>query len=210
MPQQEIYLKPDFYYHIYNRGVGNENIFYSEANYLYFLKKYHEYIYPVAETYSYCLMPNHFHFLVKIREVVEIRDLLKDKQLDYTIENDLLSLFVSRQFSHLFNGYSQAINKQQSRYGSLFSRPFKRKEIGSMDYLRNLVLYIHLNPVSHGIVTKLNEWKYSSYKAIISNSEFKLKKSEVINWFEDLDNLIQTHENYNLSNLAKIKMEIDG
>ena len=61
-------LEPDHFYHIYNHANGIENLFRTEDNYHYFLKKYHQHISPIAETWAYCLMPNHFHFLVRIKE----------------------------------------------------------------------------------------------------------------------------------------------
>ncbi len=61
-------LIPGSYYHIYNRGNNGENIFHEERNYRYFLQLYLKYIFPVADTYAYCLLLNHFHLLVRIRE----------------------------------------------------------------------------------------------------------------------------------------------
>ena len=63
----------DTYYHIYNRGTNRENIFIEERNYQHFLKLYGHYITPVAETFAYCLLRNHFHVLVKIKPEEEIR-----------------------------------------------------------------------------------------------------------------------------------------
>ena len=54
-------------YHIYNRGVNRENIFIEERNYAYFSSLYIKYIEPVAETFAYCLLRNHFHILVRIK-----------------------------------------------------------------------------------------------------------------------------------------------
>jgi putative transposase len=59
------------YYHIYNRGNNRENIFFEERNYRYFLRLYVKYAEPVADTYAYCLLRNHFHFLVRIKTVGE-------------------------------------------------------------------------------------------------------------------------------------------
>src|SRR6187402_549563 len=115
MNKNEIYFEPSSNYHVYNRTVGDDNLFYSESNYLYFLKKYEEYIQPVAETFTYCLMPNHFHFLIRIKEEKVFSSLLKKKNKDSTKEN-AIHLYISKQFSNLFNGYSQAINKQESRH----------------------------------------------------------------------------------------------
>jgi REP element-mobilizing transposase RayT len=59
------------YYHVYNRGNNRENVFVEERNYRYFLKLYANYIEPIADTYAYCLLRNHFHLLVRIKTVEE-------------------------------------------------------------------------------------------------------------------------------------------
>ena len=61
-------MEPGNFYHIYNRGNNKENIFFEEKNYYYFLKKFDEYLSAFSDVYAYCLMPNHFHFLIKIKE----------------------------------------------------------------------------------------------------------------------------------------------
>ncbi len=64
-------LEPGQYYHVYNRGVNRENLFREERNYAYFLKLYTRHITPVAETFAYCLLRNHFHFLIRIRYSIQ-------------------------------------------------------------------------------------------------------------------------------------------
>ena len=60
-------LIPGVTYHIYNRGNNGETIFPEERNYEYFMQLYGKYISPIADTFAYCLMPNHFHFLIRIK-----------------------------------------------------------------------------------------------------------------------------------------------
>ncbi len=67
----------DTYYHIYNRGTNRENIFVQERNYEHFFELYTKHIDPVADTFAYCLLRNHFHLLVRIRSEEEI---LVDKE----------------------------------------------------------------------------------------------------------------------------------
>ena len=64
-------LQYSTYYHIYNRGNNRQNVFFEERNYRYFLQLYAKYIEPVADTYAYCLLPNHFHLLVRTKSVDE-------------------------------------------------------------------------------------------------------------------------------------------
>ena len=65
-------LECDKYYHIFNHAVSNNNLFKNDGNYNFFLKKYAKYIFPIADTFAYCLMPNHFHFAVRIKKEKEI------------------------------------------------------------------------------------------------------------------------------------------
>ena len=65
-------LLPNKYYHLINRGNNKRNIFYQHRNYAYFLSKYAEYMTPYLETYAYCLLPNHFHLLVAVKDLKSI------------------------------------------------------------------------------------------------------------------------------------------
>ena len=197
-------LSPDSYYHMYNRANGNEQLFLNDGNYRFFLQKYTEYILPIAHTYCYCLMPNHFHFLIKIKTEDELLNYFKLKPLPIktlqgfeTLEGlamqQLISKLLTQQFSHLFNSYTQAFNKQNNRKGSLLMHPYKRKLITNYAYLYKLVHYIHYNPIDAKLCNKLEDWKFSSYKAIISDETTALNKHEVIEWFNDLDNFKYIH-----------------
>ena len=59
------------FYHIYNRGNNKEKIFFEEKNYRHFLKLFDKYLSPYVDVYAYCLMPNHFHFLIRVKMVEE-------------------------------------------------------------------------------------------------------------------------------------------
>ena len=72
MPQKTEPLEHETYYHIYNRGINGETLFREPDNYRHFLRLYDKYIEPVADTFAWCLMPNHFHLLVQIKGEEEI------------------------------------------------------------------------------------------------------------------------------------------
>jgi REP element-mobilizing transposase RayT len=112
-------LSSDCFYHIYNRANGNERIFLSGDNYSFFLKKYMQYIDPIAHTYCYCLMPNHFHFLIQIKNEEELKNSLQVRSPAFP-KFQTLEKLTSKQFANLFSSYTQAFNKQQGRRGSLF------------------------------------------------------------------------------------------
>ena len=181
-----ISLEPDNTYHVYNRANGSEKIFQGEGNYHFFLGKYRIYISPIAHTYCYCLMPNHFHFLLRIKGEIEIPASTFPKF-------QTLEKLISKQFSNLFSSYTQAFNKQQSRKGSLFMKNFKRKRITDEKYLRKMVHYIHYNPIEANLCDKPNGWKFSSYNDLLDSRPSFTLKNEVIDWFEDKENFIFCH-----------------
>lgn len=180
-------MSPDTFYHVYNRANGNEKLFLTDDNYIYFLKQWKKYISPIAETYAYCLLPNHFHFLIKTKsnEVLSIIN----PQGFVNLEG-----FISQTFSNLFNSYTKAFNKYTKRKGALFIRPFKRKQIKSDDYLTTIICYIHRNPIHHHIYNQLN-WKYSSYNSILSSADTKIQREYILEWFNGKEEFIHFHQN---------------
>ncbi len=177
------------YYHIYNRGNNKSDIFFENDNYLYFLKKYDKYITPIAETFAWCLMKNHFHILVRIKT----DDQIVAEQLTYSTTEKPKIIDPSRQFSHLFNSYTQAVNKKYNRTGSLFENTFERKVVSSEKYFQQLIFYIHNNPVQHGFVKNIIEYPWTSFETILSEKQTKLKRNEVIDSFGNKENFIFYH-----------------
>lgn len=184
-------LQLDYYYHIYNRGINGESVFKAEKDYHVFLKKYTEHISPIAETYAYCLLGNHFHLLVKIKSEVEISELLSLKYPLKIVPD--LSKFISKQFSHLFNGYAQYFNNKSGRTGSLFENRFRRIRIDNDAYFSQLVAYIHRNPVKHGFLKDFTEYPHSSYHSLLHNKSTNLKRDDVLNWFGGREDLKKFH-----------------
>jgi putative transposase len=82
-------LEPDRIYHIYNRGINGENIFKEERNYRYFLEKYAKYIEPIADTFAYCLLKNHFHIAIRTKSEAEIVDFYVKKKMKIVEDNAL-------------------------------------------------------------------------------------------------------------------------
>ncbi len=180
-------LTPSYYYHIYNRGNNRGQIFFSDDNYRYFLKGYAEYIAPVADTFAYCLLPNHFHILVQINE-----------------QQEEVTQLASQQFANFFNSYTKSINKAYQRTGSLFEKRFGRILIESNEQLLWLVVYIHRNPQKHGLVTDFRNYRYSSYQTLLkvgnasaANAQkigTKIKTDPVLSWFGGVSPFVHAHE----------------
>ncbi len=177
-------------YHIFNRVNGAEKIFLKEENYRFFLKKFKVYIHPIAETLAYCLMPNHFHLLLRMRSESEVRQAFPKFQTLEKLPNAILS----KRFANFFSSYTQSFNKSYVRKGSLFMKNFKRKKITDSSYLLKLIHYVHYNPVEAGLSEILENWKYSSYCALVSQQPTLLQKREVVELFGDLENFKYCHK----------------
>ncbi|MBK5213417.1 MAG: transposase [Flavobacteriaceae bacterium] len=152
-------------YHIFNRGNNRENIFFEDKNYLYFLHLLKTHIFPIADIYAYCLLKNHFHLLLRIKDENEVLERFKDKPY--------------LAFSNMFNAYTKAINKMYSRSGSLFQEHLKRKRINDEKHLIKVLAYIHLNPVKHGFTEDYKEYPHSSFKAFVSNKDSNIDKRTI-------------------------------
>ena len=141
-----ILAQSNIYLHLYNRGVNRQNIFFCRENFLYFLRKMKKYKAEFGvQIMSYCLIPNHFHFLVK----------------------QVIPHSVSRFMGGILNSYPKAINKQLGRSGHLFEGRYKLKLVDKEEYLIHLARYIDLNPVFAKLVAHLEDWEFSSYRDVI-------------------------------------------
>jgi putative transposase len=200
-------LNPETYYHIYNKGINGENIFKETRNYRYFLEKYAQYISPIADTYAYCLLKNHFHFLIRTHSETEIKINLSSQM---SITPDLQKPFpwiISNSFASLFKCYAQSINKTYQRTGRLFEEPFRRIAVNSDAYISEIITYIHINPQSHGFVTDFRDYPHSSYQSLISNLPTKLKRQEVMKWFGGVKDFKDFHFMKVFSNLDKFEIK---
>jgi len=130
------------YYHVYNRGAGRSRIFAEPENYRYLLRwlAYYsrEFGVPVI---AYCLMPNHYHFLLR----------------------ESSGSGVARLVQRLFNRYTKAYNRRYGRSGTLFEGPYRAIRVDRQEYLLHLVRYIHLNPVMAGLVRHPGDWPFSDF-----------------------------------------------
>ncbi|MCD9574798.1 transposase [Flavobacterium soyae] len=168
-------LEKDRYYHIYNRGINGNNIFENDANKLYFLKQLAKYSGDKISIFAYCLMNNHFHLVIRLN--------VEEKE-------------VTQAFSNLFNSYAKAFNKQTQRTGSLFEKHFKRINLKDENYLKQVIIYVHLNP-KHHFDLDFKDFKFSSYQAFLSSKETKMERDEVLTLFDDLENFIFCHNQKN-------------
>jgi len=158
-----IYQKGN-YYHVFNRGCNKENIFFTGSDYKNLLTK----IKLTKGTYgieviAYCLLPNHYHFMLYQVSDKPISDWLRD----------------------LFNGYVQRFNRKYDRSGTIFERTAKPKLITSDNYLIDVIHYIHLNPFKHGMVDNPESWEFSSLSEYLSVENMLVSKRILESYFHE-------------------------
>ena len=174
MPRRLTPFAPDVYYHFYNRGNNRQTVFFQPENYLYFLGGMKKYLVPFVSVIAFCLMPTHYHVLVRIRQ--QTSEVFKT--------SEVLGREVSRQVSLAMQkfliSYTKAINKRFSRVGSLFQGQFQAKPIQTYSHLLNLCVYIHANPVKDGLVALPEDWIYSNYLEWLDQRDGTLVDQEFI------------------------------
>ena len=203
-------LQPNCSYHIFNHANGFENIFIEDENYRFFLEKYQQYILPIAETYAYCLLPNHFHLVVRIRRKEVIEEVYRNfKSTNFSkfpnfgkvensgkveITDNIIEQFISKQFANLFSCYTQSFNKVNKRRGSLFLKNFRREPIENKAYFLNAVIYTHRNPVHHAFCDRYTDWSYTSFCEIKERNSHMIEVDKLLRMFGGRDSFIDLHE----------------
>jgi len=142
MPARRPPYHPGHYYHIYNRGAHGLSVFREEDNYVFVLQKAKTYCHSLSlAPIAYCLMPNHYHFLIR-QDGEHPAGLLPQR---------------------VFNSYSKAYNRRYEHSGTLFQGNYRMIAVEREEYLLHLCRYIHANPVIHGLVADVDGWPYSNY-----------------------------------------------
>jgi len=212
-------LVPDTSFHIYNHANGFENVFKETENYRFFLEKYQLHISPIVETYAYCLMPNHFHLVVRIRKREVIENLIRNKNISLQentskvlnfgrVSDNEIEKFLSKQFANLFSSYTQSFNKVYHRMGSLFIKNFKREPITDKTHFLNAIVYTHRNPIHHGFCKSFEEWPHSSYPGIIYGIEKIIETDKMLKMVGSIDDFIEMHQINLIRFESKTNLEI--
>lgn len=153
-------------------------MFKSTENYSYFLKRFNFYLSDVIEVYAYCLLDNHFHFLIRIIDNLE--PFIVSKKMAIKLSPHEM---ISKQFRLFFQSYAMSFNNQYDRVGTLFQTPFKRVLVNDGNYLTHLIFYTHANRQKHKLIDNFVNWKWSSYNGLKGDADTKLFRKEVIELF---------------------------
>ena len=177
-------------YHIYNRSINKETIFKEDKDFKLFLRKCKTLLLPFFKIEAYCIMPNHFHFLVYVKPITdEILIKIKCQKTLASIKFQRKEIpyhdFLVDQFKRLFQSYALLYNRQEERNGSVFQKGFKRILIKDEYRWYHILAYIHHNPIHHKFREKYKDWKYCSYLAFLSDSSSSVAREWVLARFDE-------------------------
>ncbi len=183
-------IQPLNYYHIYNQGNNGEIVFPEEKDFLVFLRRYYDYTFLTIDTYAYCLLPDQYHFLIRVRSNREQRQLQKTLwQMSGSRHQENTPVkSASQQLSNCFNSYTKTINNRDARSGSLFRKPFRRQRIQRGTHFTGLVCSLHWAPQFAGLCDDYRAYPYSSFIEYDSDEESQLNRAEVICRFGGIEN----------------------
>ncbi len=215
MPYKKLIISNNFYLHVFNKSIAGYQIFRHKNNARRFLLAVNYYNSVnvssplsqylkenqldlsnllfnrdenIVDIIAYCLMPDHYHFLVKIK----------------------FKKFFIPLFSKIENSYSRFFNEKNKRRGPLWQSRFKKVIIESNEQLLHTVRYIHLNPVTDNLVKKPEDWEFSSYRFYISSNKlFRSKKEITIKTIKAFKKFTenQIHYQKKLRKIKKILLE---
>jgi REP element-mobilizing transposase RayT len=193
MADYHIQLLPGKTYHLLSRAIGDEKLFRETTNYYFFLSRMQKHLSPVAGILAYCLLPNHFHCMIKIKDEHFLKDEFARVKKNKLFTPELAPRFVTERVGNFLNSYCKAYNKMYRRKGALFIDYCRRVLIEDDQQLGNTLFYIHNNPVRHGYCKRIEDWGWSSYHNFVSNAPLSLSQQEVLDWIGGKERFIEFH-----------------
>lgn len=190
MPINSIYsadLESGSFYHIFNRSHSDLVLFEKPYHYSRFLNKTEYYLHEYMDFFAYSLIPNHFHYLVRVKNI---------EQYQYIEKYSSVDKFLTQQFKNLFISHTKYINETEDRHGGLFCTPFRIRLVEDENYFERLFYYIHWNHVHHGIARKLEDYTYSSYSDYRLNLKSFVNKEFGYAWFGGKEHFLKKHQEH--------------
>jgi putative transposase len=186
-------LMPDKIYHLYSRAIGNEKLFLNDENYRFFLQKFKQYVLPIADIYTWTLLSNHFHFMIRIKNLESVNIHFSNLKKGAALESGNTASFLMQCFSNLLNSYTKSFNKVNNRKGGLFIDYLRRILVDSDTQFGATAFYIHKNAVHHGYCKKMEDWKWSSYNSFLNKKPTEVASIELLEWFGGIKGFVEYH-----------------
>lgn len=193
-----MHIAPEQLYHIYNQGNNKQLVFSDHEDCLNFLKRVRRHLLPVADILAYCLMPNHFHFLISTNQESAETVLLGNIEISR----------LSNAFRVLISQYVLDYNNKHNRSGSLFRQKTKAKILDSSEKAFICFQYIHQNPVKAGLTDRMENYEYSSFKDYADLRNGTLCNQDLATSYLDIDKRAFIQQSYGVAINEKVTKSI--
>jgi putative transposase len=213
---------PNYYYHFVCKSIDGLLLFPNVADYYVFTDRFKKFTDEFLEIWSFCLLPNHTHHVIKIKSLQTIKKSIanfpaenKTKAMtSFLNDSDNETEFdkmIDRQMNSFLVSYANYYNNKYQRQGGIFQKPFKRITIENDAHLQQAIIYTHANAQKHGMIKDYKKYQFSSYAAIIKADDYYTNSKSVVAFFDGVENFIQIHKNkveyYYQSNWPNSKLE---
>lgn len=193
-------LKAPFYssqfYHIVCKSIDDVLLFRQEKDFAVLHQKFQQFTESYLDVWSHSLLINHTHYVVRVKEIENILDALKQQKtekltqsqrrlLENPTHEKKLDEMLERQMNRFLVSYANYYKNKYDHHGGLFQKPFKRISIDDDSHLQQAIIYTHANPQKHGMVDDYRQYPYSSYHSICNRYEENSYR-EVLNFFGGL------------------------
>lgn len=196
---------PDKHYHVVFKSIDGILLFKEEADYAVFLERFYQFTNIVFDTWAYCLLNNHAHFIIKVKPldivIKNIRETAADKQTAamkrLLTSNNNPSIFdevMERQVNSFMVSFANYTKNKHQHHGGLFQKPFKRMAIDTDTYLQQAIIYVHANAVKHQLCKDYAKYRYSSYTCFTESSGNYYVTGELLSFFGGMAKFIELHE----------------
>jgi putative transposase len=196
---------PNNYYHIVFKAVDEIRLFKQARDHNIFLERFNFFTADFIDTWAYCMLNNHVHFIVKVKSKEEIiknvlaivdekRTLSMQKFLTNSNEEIFLDEMIERQMNRFMVSYVNLYKRNYNHHGGMFQSPFKRLAIHDESYLQQAIIYVHANTVKHNLPYNFKDYECCSYKKIVSSNETDVTYKAVIEFFGGKEKFELLHE----------------
>ncbi len=219
-PEFKAPFQPQCFYHLVCKSIDGILLFKEDIDYTVFLQRFHQFTNQVLDVWSYCLLTNHTHHIVRIKPLATVLEKLKrltvktvsmESFLLDPNNEDFLDAMIERQMNSFLVSYANYTNNKYKRKGGLFQKPFRRIQVADDIHLQQAIIYVHANAQKHQIISDFRNHPYTSYIAILNNDTTFIDNKNVLIFFGGTEKFIPIHKSqvdyYYSNNWPSSKME---
>ena len=202
-PEFKASFQPECFYHIVCKSIDGIMLFKEDIDYKVFLQRFQQFTNQVLDVWSYCLLTNHTHHIIRIKSLATVIENIKKltaqtvamKSFLLEPDNELfIDAMIERQMNSFLVSFANYTNNKYNRKGGLFQKPFRRIEVSDDSHLQQAIIYVNANAQKHKLVKDFRDHHHNSYTAIINNDFAFIDVKIVIEFFGGSEKFMSIHK----------------